>query len=385
MPGASRAALLALLVASGSPAVRTHAQSAPASPPAQEWRIAPEPRQRIPAPEALNTSSIFDISGVQVIADGSVAFADPGEFAVKVYASNGQLRTRVGRDGAGPGEYRTPHMLGYCGTPFLHVYDGALGRITMLDLDGRLQGTWRIGMSRRTPSPPMDIVCGADSTALLLGWTPDTDLPATAKALSYRGRVAMSLRRMASDGGTIDLGFVPGPERVRWPTTDGPQPLGKSTRIALGADQIYIGTGDSLFIDVRGLDGRRRTPLRLPFTQVRLDRTHIASFVERVIERNPNRSPAQLRARYADITFPANFPSHGAMFVDAVQRVWVERYRLPEEEASEWAVFDANGRLLARVRAPSRLRVLAATGTEVLGSYEDEDGVVMLQVHRVVR
>lgn len=385
--GYQAAALLLLTVAMVSDGNAQRAQP-PASASAGEiplWRTSGTPTfdsQR--AAIGAASAPLLSVSGLTRLGDGTVVVADAGAFNLKFYAPDGRLLRVVGRDGAGPGEYRTPRMLGTCGQKFLHVYDGNLARITVLDLTGRMVDSWRIGISQSNQQPPMDVVCGRGGSAALLGWSPDLEGQIT-KPTAHRGRIRLNLRRMTRDASTAELGLVMGPDRQRWMTSDGPRPLGKSTFVAVGSDRLFIGTGDSSSIAVQSLTGQKLASVRLPYRRIRIDDDYLRDFVDRVIELNPNRSPAELKQRYADIEFPEFFPSHGPLLVDGGGNLWVERYRLPGETASRWTIFNGLGVAIAAIDLPPLFRLLEAGTEDIVGTWEDADGVLHVRVYQLLR
>ena len=348
------------------------------------WRTSALPTFDSQSDELVAEALLLSISGLARLQDGTVVVADNGATNIKFFAADGRLLRTVGREGAGPGEYKTPRLLGMCGTNHLHVYDGALGRITVLALDGSLLDTWRIGMSATEHQPPMHVVCGPGRDAILLGWPADYKGPVT-KPVAHRSEIRMSSRTMTRDGATTALGRVMGPERQQWPGTDGPRTLGKETFVAIGSDRLYIGTGDSSTIDVRSRSGQHLSSVPLPYKKIRIDDDYIRAFVDRVIALNPNRRPDALRKRYVDMEFPEYFPAHGALLLDSAENLWVERYRLPGETTSRWSIFDRAGRPVSMVDLPEGFRLLQAGTREVVGTWEDDDGVLHVRVYALRR
>jgi hypothetical protein len=84
------------------------------------------------------------VRSVLVNADGSVYVADPRYRAVLLFDSTGAVLRRLGRDGAGPGEYRTPYSLARLGDT-LAVLDPGNARIGLFDSQGQWAGSWILG------------------------------------------------------------------------------------------------------------------------------------------------------------------------------------------------------------------------------------------------
>lgn len=327
---------------------------------------------------------VMNVAGVTKLPDGTIVLADNGAYNLKFFHPDGRFLRAAGREGAGPGEYSTPRLLGTCGQNRVFVYDGALARITVLERDGSLVDTWRIGMTNSDRQPPMQVVCGVGRTAVLLGWPTDI-MGRVTRPVAHRSEIKLNLRPMSRDALTTELGRIMGPDRQRWPTSDGPRPLGKQTYVAIGNDRLYVGTGDSLGIEVRSFSGAVTSLVRLPYNRIPIDDDYVADFVDRVIELNPNRSPASLRRRYAEIEFPKFFPTHGDVILDTRGNLWVERYRLPGETASRWTVFDHDGKAIGAIDLPDQFRLMWTDLSQVLGTFEDSTGELHILAYGIRR
>ena len=66
---------------------------------------------------------------------GIVAVAQPEDHVVKLFLPNGRIRT-VGREGEGPGDFRTPIKVGW-DLDTLWVIDGVLQRVSVFRSDGQ--------------------------------------------------------------------------------------------------------------------------------------------------------------------------------------------------------------------------------------------------------
>jgi hypothetical protein len=69
------------------------------------------------------------VTGLAVAPDGRVAVMQPAESSVWIFSPSGERLGEFGRDGAGPGEFRSVSMIGWRGDT-LWVADGQLHRVT---------------------------------------------------------------------------------------------------------------------------------------------------------------------------------------------------------------------------------------------------------------
>jgi len=84
------------------------------------------------------------VEAVEVASDGSMYLLDGLDHQIHCFAPDGQLTWRVGREGEGPGEYRSPVGLAWAPGGDLWVIDPGLQRATVLDRAGRLVETRRL-------------------------------------------------------------------------------------------------------------------------------------------------------------------------------------------------------------------------------------------------
>jgi hypothetical protein len=325
--------------------------------------------------------AVLGAMGATLLRDGSIAVADNAATSVKWFAGDGRLVRTFGREGDGPGEFRLASLIGTCGTDSLFVYDGANQRLTTLTLDGKLVATRLFSTDSSESGSPSQIACGRARVFGVLGW-PRGAIPAG--DVAYRTSVGVRIHPI-DQRGVLDVGTAASSERQRFGNSAGPRPLGKRTAIALGADRMYVGTGDSAIIRVVALDGRELPAIRLPFFRIPIRRSHIAAYIEGLIARNSRVAPAQIRREYERLEYPEYFPVHGALIVDLDDNLWVEEYRWPGDEVSRWSVFSPSGVAVATVTMPPRFRISEAGRNYVLGTWEDQDDVQHVRMYRISR
>ena len=84
--------------------------------------------------------AIVNPSGIAVDPAGRMYVEDRAPLAIKVFDRSGAFVRTIGREGDGPGEYRSP-ILGVHG-PHLVVQDPRLARLTVYDTSGTLLRSW---------------------------------------------------------------------------------------------------------------------------------------------------------------------------------------------------------------------------------------------------
>jgi hypothetical protein len=101
---------------------------------AERWTLVPE--LRIGSFGAANYD-LSQIGGIAVDREGSIYVTQPADREVRVFDSDDRYVRRIGRDGAGPGEFRSVGGIGFKGDT-LWVSDIQLSRLTLFSRDGEL-------------------------------------------------------------------------------------------------------------------------------------------------------------------------------------------------------------------------------------------------------
>jgi len=310
--------------------------------------------------------------GMTRLRNGVVVVADNKATTVRFFSAAGNLVSSVGRYGSGPREFQLVQLVGHCGTDTLLFVDEANMRFSFLAHDGRFLGT------RKYTVPLQRIDCGLSGT-VVEARDRGSSLPVA--SVAHRGTVSVSLRSFR-DSLSMTVLEVAGGERQRWPSADGPRPLGKKTVIAVGKDVLFIGTGDSAKIRVFDLRGREQRSIPLAYRAVSIKRSDIQRFLEYLAERNPGVSRGRIEDTYGRLEYPETFPLHGEMLVDPIGRLWVEEYRPPWAATSRWSVVGSGGAVEAVVMLPDRFRLAEVGRDYLLGSWRDEDDVDHVRAYR---
>ena len=74
------------------------------------------------------------------------------------------------------------------------------------------------------------------------------------------------------------------------------------------------------------------------------------------------------------------YPAFNEILSDRLGYLWVREYRMSDEEAAVWTVFDSEGRVLGLVETPAGLNVFEIGEDYVLGSAENDLGVEYVRV-----
>lgn len=87
------------------------------------------------------------------LADGRIAVLNAGSHEVRLYGADGTHLRSIGREGDGPGEFRSPARLRHRGGDTVAVVDEGLRRTTALTLEGEVVGTEELAAPLEQPFP----------------------------------------------------------------------------------------------------------------------------------------------------------------------------------------------------------------------------------------
>lgn len=310
--------------------------------------------------------------GMTRLPSGTVVVGDNRAPAVRFFGSDGRLQRNFGRNGSGPNEFLLVQLIGHCGSDRILVSDQANRRLTYLTFEGAFES------SRQVLNSAASLDCGRSG---MLVETRPARRSIPEQPMAHRGRLTVLIRK-TDDTIAKPLFEVAGDDRQRWPSSDGPRPLGRRTTIAVGSDRFFVGTGDSALVHVYRFSGEKLPSIILPFRTVRVERNDIDSYLEYLAKRNPSVSRQRIQDSYGQLEYPKTFPLHGAMLVASDGRLWVEEYRSPAETQSRWVVFDPNGRLVTTLELPDGFRLAEVGRDYLLGSWRDEDDLDHVRAYR---
>lgn len=352
---------------------------------------------RVRLVEELRIGSLDDgpdafgaIHSFALLRDGGVAVFDGSVPALRLFGSDGRYRRTLGREGAGPGEYRN-QALGLVVDPDgnLVMYDPRNARLNRWTVDGTALPSWGIPGSARL------------STAQAL----QVDTTGTLMVKVLRGHpqpgqgLNVGLARFDRKGEIVDT--LP-PPPIEGPPVVGsgsfvPQRLWSTLR-AGGMVSGYSG-GYALTVHRRG-----QRPIRIERAtpRVALRPGERADYQARAdAQRQPSGGAAPARVMSAPpVPVPAEKPYYRGVQSDLDGRIWVqlsmpsESYRppptaanlppLPWREPSVWDVFQADGTYLGQVSFPWLTTFQEARGQQIWAIQRGADDEQYVVRYRLV-
>lgn len=343
-------------------------------------------------------------TGMVLLDDGSLIVADQNPAQIRRYDSQGRFAGAIGRDGEGPGEYRSP-MLGMRGDTLV-VHDPSLSRTNLFSLStGKLLAIYR--GTPRSSSPIGIDGSGRIVMPIPLSW------PTAPGATMQNGFVRLTLDGRRTD--TLKLPAYLARNRMWHVDVGGRTRVG--LHVPLQPDQLdiadlaggfLIGSTASATV-VASQNGRDTTMLfsrpqdARPVTRAEKERIldRIVEQFARHAERNPG-SPldvpeSALRSAFRLSDMPDARPVYDELSVDGRGRRWLRRDEM-DPTTIRFDLFDRDGRWLDIVSIPAErwipreramndpyVRLPAWASDHVAIPVEDADGAMAIQIYRIVR
>jgi len=367
-----------------------------AVPPAQspQLRDLPKPARELEEP-------FSQIAAVMELQSGKVLVIDQIEGTLNQVDFATGARTQIGRQGSGPGEFRTPTGLGRLAGDTIWVFDGTQQRIVVLNPN----------LTPGTTFPLLTIDAGASTvlTAPML-----VDLRGRMFASSMK--VQLGGNNMALPDSATIVRFDPRAEgrrselaRVRLPLSGSPSvqqdPVTRSMKISTTFSGMVTADAWTVFRDgrvalVRGggytvefisPDGQRTPAAAIPYQRTAVtDADRKAELDEaRRLMVEQNKMATRMMPAGVTVDFellpPANWPSHypavapfGAIAAPD-GRLWVKRAVPIRVAREQWDVIDQAGQLVARWQLPPKTALAGVGPSAIYTVRTDADDLRYLQ------
>lgn len=319
-------------------------------------------------------------------ADGRIVISNSGSLELRIYDSAGVYVGALGRQGAGPGEFAefsAPTM--YVRTGQILVADDGAARAHVIDDALRFVETRRFTLDDANPRPFLrGVLENGDWVAM-----------AFADGGALRGQPGQlltsryALLRYDSTGTIRDtIVVLPGPPRVvnehegrvHFPYL----PLASAPEYAVDGDRIIVASGVAPAIRILDADGELRAEVTFERPMRKAaeiwDEYRVASLAQM-----QGADSARYAAYFAKpLPLPENAPMYVGVKVDALRRIWLERFRMPGATGPrEWDVLDPDGALIGTVTTPGDLTIYRIGADHLIGRARDSLGVERVRVHRL--
>lgn len=313
---------------------------------------------------------------------GEIAVADLRTPTIRLYDAKGKLVRSLGREGAGPGEFRAVYSL-FLAADTLIAYDWNLRRLTRFLPAGILVGTELVQPAAEDGTV---VLAARLANGRWLVTTPHSPNWTHGHGV-YRDTVRVGTIAASGTGavrwvrdfpGMTFFAYMPGSNKSQWLV--GHLPVAATTLVEALGDTIVVGdpeTPDLLYFLPDGRQVHRVTlPLDEP-TDLRYERE--AAREEALAERGGQAIKAAIQASFEA---PRPPPRYRDFTISTERRIWIRLFEEGPTDPTRYLVLDAAGGVRARVSLPPRSRVLSVQGAWVMVALRDEDDVERVGVIR---
>ncbi len=325
--------------------------------------------------------------------DGTILIGDGATREARRFDSTGRHLATWGRNGDGPGEFRSISRMWPVPPDSIGIYDNVLRRVTVMSRTGEPGAV----TSLRTLSYTYTVQ-PLGGSRMLLGFIPVDSSRATSGPTT-RSRLTVTLTERDS----IHLDTIltlPALETYPLLGREGDatfpaqsMPLfGKATILRADGSRILAATNDAFEIAEYDAEGtlQRLIRLLLPRRAVSdADRAeYVAQELRAIDEQNagaPEVFREQWRTALREQRVSTHFPFIDDLLVAEDGALWVEVFRWRRGDPRRYFVFDEAGRLTARAAMPPRSRPMAIRGDRILALWRDADDIEHVRIYRVRR
>lgn len=348
---------------------------------------------------SVNDSSyaLTAVRDLRVADDGAIYVLQHLERVVKVFDSSGRIVRIFGREGEGPGEFRSPRSMSWSGN-MIGISDVVLGRLTMFSLDGRVRRTIAYMKPYGVLWPLMPAALLQDGNTLAVG-------RASARLVADGTIEAVPVLRLTADGTILDTVAM-------WDRTNSSTLIDVDRQ--LGTLVVGQRFSDAPLLDVDSRNGvvvlvdRRVRDSSNAFFSVTIVSTTGDTLSSRAYRYNPmpltrrvvdarvdslmdalSRSAGRAAASVTErllrraLFVPATLPSVTAVVAGLDGTTWLRRESPAEPGPVMWTVLSSTGEILADVYAPQELIVFQANMKFVWGVVRDELDIPYVVRYRV--
>lgn len=343
------------------------------------------PDLRIDSIPRTNRPEFHRLSGVAFLDSGRLVLGHEGGKELLLFEANGQLVQSVGRDGSGPGEFRSiegPWSLE--GNRFA-ASDGVIRRVTTFGAPDAILRSTSI-VNRMLPDSSFFIwrTFGITRNGTTILWVIGPPPSTVGMARPYMSIVAVDSTGRAWNVGPQRPGleqYVMAPQR-EGSFSVGVSPFAAAPLVAACGNNVVVADNQSYTVSVLSLDGRTSTIVTAPVVQrPAADDDYLAVLRDRLgAEAALDESHiAPMRA----MTPRGLLPVLRAIHCDASGAFWVEEHPDPVRDVRRVVVYTSSGNRRFSLELPPGTRMLGVHDVKVALAVKDDDGLEHFELRSV--
>lgn len=343
------------------------------------WRVTDAPLLQVGSVDAEGPEQFLGVTDARLLPNGDLAVVNARLQRVEIFDGEGRHRRTIGRNGDGPGEFRSPWQVFPLPSDSLMVVD-IYRAVSVFDSAGSYARRFVPGeIVGETQGAPIGQF--GDGSLLLTQYQHGDEQGRTGLARSQVEPVRIGL------DGAITARFGMYDEQTVNYGAGAPHLFGPWAKFVPAADGFWYAPGDRFEARLIGADGNVVRLVRLdlprrPVTQA--DRDAVLNDWLMQVRGTPRE--AAMAVYLSKATFEEVLPSVGNVLVDDAGHLWIQDYRVwGVQTPSTWRVFDAEGRYLGPVELPEGFYPYQVRGGKIVGRWMDESDVEFVRVYGVGR
>lgn len=358
-----------------------------------EWLVPDSPLVSLGGRPGDPGHDLNRVTGARWLPGARILVADGGSAQLRVFDSAGAFVEAVGREGAGPGEFRRyVGLLPSFGDSIITV-DGAQ-RYTVFSQAPAFVRAFRV---EPDPRYRFASIWGRMRGGPFVAVTSEWD---SAVATGTIHRPMLRFIRLDRTGGYDgELVRIPGPEQRRIMASEGGRPFPADDQVQFGRQTVYAVTATRLVVglddrfELREYDraGALRRIIRVDEEPEDVTAAHREEQIRRNLEpiaawrQGSPEARAAWEERVRNAAFSDRFPFYGGVMPGPGGSLLVQRFQRPGERFYQYLVLDATGRVAATLRLPDRVRPFHVGQHLVLGRWQDANDVEYVRVYPIRR
>lgn len=375
---ALRAGVAALLIAGASGvSCRGPEAAAETALDSASWTLAHQPRWRFgdgSGPPEYVLDRVF--SGL-ITRQGAALIGNSGTQQVRMFDSAGSYVSATGRQGGGPGEFRSISWMTRFQDDSILAFDLRSQRFSVLTERGAFVRSFQ-NAAPGGPSFPLGIFSDG---SVLVGVEKAYD----PRSQAGRVRDTLALYRLAGDS-AVAVRRIPGADWLLY--GDGMRyrsirlPFGRTSFVAVTGDRIVLASSDVARLHVLDDHGREIEIIDLPLRARRLASDELSEAIDEAAPDPGERGPLRREMRRVGrITAPVLTD----LLVDSEMNLWVRTDPGRAGTSVKWLVVSPAGELVGSLLLPVDWRPLDIRGDRMLVWERDADEVERVSLRRVVK
>jgi hypothetical protein len=337
------------------------------------------------------------------VLDDRIVVADAGFGEIRTYSLSGDLISRSGRMGGGPGEYRAIRSLARHADTVV-VWDVQLMRLVLLSRHGSVARTISPDLSAATGLRPVFVGLTKEGSIVFRDYRSPWSLR---NAPTGERRDSVWYILLWPDGKSQEHTWSePGTEEYftnregSW----GSMPIifGRSLFETIAAGRLVVAVNDSLVFRQVRADGSIERSVAFQWTPGPVSDDWVGTKRQHLLDELDDGSgllppgmvidpPSQekmvdrVEAQILDLPSRQTLPAFGDLQGDAVGGIWIAEYPLPDTRERRWVVLDSALAPIANVAVPPTMHILDIGRDFIVSRKADELGRESVAVYRIVR